>query len=73
MWEHGRPTMNMPVMIRHINIATRLDQHLKTGCGFDIREVEMMGIYLHSMKPGEMFFGQWNMRALMKLICQTLR
>ena len=47
MWEHGRPTMNMPVMIRHIPIVTQLDRRLKTGCVFAIQEVGMMGIYLH--------------------------
>ena len=48
-------------------------EHLKIGLGFGMQEVGTMAIYRRSMKPGAMFFGQWNMRTLIKSICQILR
>ena len=73
MWKHGKPIMNIPVMIQRILTVTQLDRHLKIGLGFGMQEVGMMAIYRRSMRPGAMFFGQWNMRTLIKLICQILR
>ena len=73
MWEHGKPIMNIPVMIQRILIVTQLDQHLKIGLEPSIQETGMMAIYRLSMKPGEMCSGQWSMRTLIKLNCQILR